>query len=202
MSNNRKRPDVGSRLQPSTNGRRRHAAPQETTDDDCASDDAESLDGCDDGPPIDEDGGYDEDFAAGQHNHRETVDATEQDVLSGGPGIMVWDWAIALTKTPSEALMLSDIFYWTVCRDRDTPRSKHRCQGHYWLLRTADQWGARLRLKASGVRKIYRRLVEAGLLIRSQGIGRCSGILHVRPNFPNLKNRISQWAAQQASARH
>ena len=80
-------------------------------------------------------------------------------------GIFCPHWAIQITSTKAELLVLSQFAYWFGSKKDGTPRAKVQHGGYYWVYKTHAKLGRELGLRKDQVRGAIRGLVVRGIIV-------------------------------------
>jgi hypothetical protein len=82
-------------------------------------------------------------------------------------GIFVTAWAMQITQTRAELLVLSQFVYWFGVSKRGKLRARIQEGGYYWVAKTFSRLARETYLSRDQVRGAVRSLVAAGILINA-----------------------------------
>jgi hypothetical protein len=84
-------------------------------------------------------------------------------------GIFVTNWAMAVTKTKAELLVVAQMAYWLGVARNGKVRARIRRGGYLWVAKTYRKFGNEMCLTKDTVRGAMRALKRRGILVEGAG---------------------------------
>lgn len=109
----------------------------------------------------------------------------------GPEGILVPEWAVPVSRTKAELVVLAQIAYWFGETKKGQLRAKTSLDGFWWVYKSYAKLAKEVHLTRDQVRGAVRSLVGRGLLLTTDGSGGVD-LPHYRLNPMAIEREVEQ----------